>query len=205
MSLLFAPQAQTAPSAAALRDADLVSLLHAGNLQGAFNGIMQRYETKVFHLCVAMLRDTHAAEEAAQESFLRVWRALPRYAPQTAALSTWIYAIARNRCLTELSNRNISGLGSDDEAAWAEAEQFAAAVAHNDASSLVLLRQLVDALPQAYRSCLTLYYFEELSVGEVATMLGLPEGTVKTHLHRARQALHQLLEKRGLAHAGLWL
>ena len=197
--------AQSAPSEASLRDADLVVLLQAGDLQGAFSGIMQRYETKVFYLCVAMLRDTHSAEEAAQESFLRVWRALPRYAPQTAALSTWIYAITRNRCLTELTSRNSVGLGSDDEAAWTEAEQLAATPVPNDASSLALLRQLVDTLPQAYRSCLTLYYFEELSVTEVAAMLGLPEGTVKTHLHRARQALHQLLEQRGLAHAGLWL
>jgi RNA polymerase sigma-70 factor (ECF subfamily) len=207
MPVISAPipkTAQPAPSEASLRDADLVALLQAGGLQAAFHGIMQRYETKVFHLCVAMLRDTHAAEEAAQESFLRVWRALPRYAPQTAALSTWIYAITRNRCLTELTHRNASGLGSDDEAAWAEAEQRAAAVPA-DASALTLLRQLIDALPQSYRSCLTLYYFEELSVTEVAAMLGLPEGTVKTHLHRARQALHQLLEQRGLAHAELWL
>jgi RNA polymerase sigma-70 factor (ECF subfamily) len=208
MSVISTPNSAVAaraePSAAALRDADLVAQLQAGDLHAAFDGIMQRYESKVFHLCVAMLRDTHAAEEAAQESFLRVWCALPRYAPQTAALSTWIYAIGRNRCLTELVNRNASGLGSDDEAAWAQAEQLAAA-APNDESALALLRQLIDALPHAYRSCLRLYYFEELSVTEVSAMLGLPEGTVKTHLHRARRALRQLLEQRGLAHAGLWL
>jgi len=204
MSVIPAPVLHAAPSEAALRDADLVGLMQAGDLQQAFSGIMQRYEAKVFHLCMAMLRDTHLAEEVAQESFLRVWRALPRYAPQTAALSTWIYAITRNRCLTELTSRNSSSLGSDDDAAWAEAGQLAAAVPA-DASALALLRQLIDVLPQAYRSCLTLYYYEELSVSEVATMLGLPEGTVKTHLHRARQALLQLLEQRGLAHAGLWL
>lgn len=205
MPVIPAPLPQTAPSEAALRDADLVAQLQDGHLHAAFEGIMQRYETKVFHLCVAMLRDTHAAEEAAQESFLRVWRALPRYAPQTAALSTWIYAITRNRCLTELADRNAGGLGSDDEAAWAEAEQLAATPAPLDAPAQALLRQLIEALPQAYRSCLTLYYFEELSVTEVASMLGLPEGTIKTHLHRARSALHQMLEKKGLAHASLWL
>lgn len=200
MPVLLAPSAS--PSAAALRDADLVDLLAAGELQRAFEGIMQRYERKVLHLCTAMLRDAHAAEEAAQESFLRVWRALPRYAPQTAALSTWIFAITRNRCLSLLEQGGIRG--TDDEAAWAEAEQIAAAPAA-DASAAALLARMVDALPQAQRSCLKLYYFEELAVAEVAAMLGLPEGTVKTHLHRARAALLQKLEQRGLAHAELWL
>ena len=202
MPTQLAPAVTPEPSAAALRDADLVAQLAAGDLHGAFEGIMQRYEKKVFHLCMAMLRDAHAAEEAAQESFLRVWRALPRYAADTAALSTWIFAITRNRCLSLLEQRGIQGV--DDEAAWAEAEQIAAAAPATDTSALALLRSLIDALPQAQRSSLTLYYFEELSVTEVAAMLGLPENTVKTHLHRARSALYQLLEQRGLAHAELW-
>ena len=56
-----------------------------------------------------------------------------------------------------------------------------------------MLRQLVDQLPEAQRRAITLYYFEERAVGEVAEMLGLPEGTVKTHLHRARATLRQRL------------
>ena len=68
-----------------------------------------------------------------------------------------------------------------------------------------LLRGLVDALPDAQRWSLTLYYYEERAVAEVAAMLGLPEATVKTHLHRGRQALRGRLAERGLADAALWL
>lgn len=205
MPLIPAPSPSAPPSAAALRDADLVELLRAGDLHGAFAGILARYEQKLYHLCLAMLRDAHGAQDAAQESLLRIWRALPHYAAQTAALSTWIYAITRNRCLSELQRRATRIDGADDEAAWAEAEQLAATPAPLDAPATALLAQLVDALPQAFSSCLRLYYFEELSVTEVAAMLGLPEGTVKTHLHRARSALHRMLEQRGLARAELWL
>jgi RNA polymerase sigma-70 factor (ECF subfamily) len=60
-------------------------------------------------------------------------------------------------------------------------------------------------LPTPLRTSLTLYYFEERSVEDVASMLGIPQGTVKTHLHRARIALRQKLKDLGLAHADLWL
>jgi RNA polymerase sigma-70 factor (ECF subfamily) len=192
-------------SDAALRDADLSALVACGRLHEAFEGIMERYESKVFHLCMALLRDTPAAEDAAQESLLRVWRALARYQPGMAALSTWIYAITRNRCLTVLGQRASHETPGDRDGLWQEAEQLQADAPKNDAGSLALLRRLVEGLPQTQRTTLTLYYFEEHSVVEVATMLGAPEGTVKTHLHRARNALHHALDQHGLAHAELWL
>jgi len=190
-------------SDAALRDADLAALVQAGRLNTAFEGIMERYESKVLHLCMALLRNTHAAEEVAQESLLRIWRALSSYTPETAALSTWIYAITRNRCLTELARRPPAAQFCDDGD-----QTLALHVAEEsplDARALQLLRELVESLPAPLRTSLTLYYFEEHSVEEVATMLGIPQGTVKTHLHRARSALHQKLKDQGLAHADLWL
>ncbi len=202
---VVSPHPSMQPSDAALRDADLAALVQDGRLHAAFEGIMARYESKVFHLCMALLRDTHAAEDVAQESLLRIWRALPSYNSATAALSTWIYAITRNRCLTELARRPPSTTTCDDVDGDATDEHHAAAPSTADARALGVLRGLVELLPVALRTSLTLYYFEERSVEEVASMLGIPQGTVKTHLHRARTALHQKLQDRGLAHADLWL
>ena len=140
------------------------------------------------------------AQDVAQESLIRVWKALPGYDGR-AALSTWIYAITRNRCLTALERARVP-LSLSDEAVQAEAEEVAAANA--DADSVSTLRRLVDELPEAARRVITLFYFEERSVAEVAAMLGHPEGTVKTHLFRARAALLEKLSGLGLADPALW-
>jgi len=70
---------------------------------------------------------------------------------------------------------------------------------------LALLRELVEALPGHYRRALTLFYYEERSVGEVASMLGQPEGTIKTHLHRARALLLERVRALGLGDVKQWL
>lgn len=192
-------------SMASLRDADIVRLLQAGEVYPAFEQIVHRYESKLFHLCLAMLRDSHTAQDVAQESLLRVWRSLASYKPAMAALSTWIYAITRNRCLTELARGQQADAHRDESVDWDAIEQLPELAPLQDPAALKLLRQMVDALPHTYKTCLKLYYFEELSVDEVADMLGLPQGTVKTYLSRGRKALYQALQVRGLASASLWL
>jgi RNA polymerase sigma-70 factor (ECF subfamily) len=183
----------TGSSLAAERDADIVGLLADGEPARAFDRLMARYEAKIYRLCVALLRDPSWAQDLAQDSLLRIWRALPRYDPGSGALSTWVYAITRNRCLTALSRRQPLEESWDEPALQEAAEQVAAPDALAEAGTGAALRQLVDQLPEAQRRAITLYYFEERAVGEVAEMLGLPEGTVKTHLHRARAALRQRL------------
>lgn len=200
-----APAANTtSPSHAAQRDADIQAQLQVGESAAAFSALLERYELKVFRLCTSMLHDSSLAQDVAQEVFLRVWRHLNSYDASSGAFSTWIYAIARNQCLTTLSKQHPAWPSIDDSEVAQQVAQLSTPTERNDAASLAWLRSLVHALPSDQRSCLTLYYFEDNSVAEVATLLDLPEGSVKTHLHRARQALHRALQQHGLADAALW-
>lgn len=195
--MVSSPDLDAPAGTAAQRDQDVVALLQAARHAEAFELIAERYESKVYRLCVALLREPAAAQDVAQESLIRVWKALASYDGR-AALSTWIYAITRNRCLTALA-RPAEALSLSDEAI--EAEAHALAVQPHDDDNVATLRRLVAQLPELPRQVITLYYFEERSVAEVAEMLACPTGTVKTHLHRARAALLARLNALGLADA----
>jgi len=200
----------SAPADAQARDSDILALLQSGALEPAFQQVLARYQDKVYRLCRALLRDPTAAEDAAQESLVRIWKAIGSY-DQRASLSTWIYAITRNRCLTAIERRrDLASLS--DAAVEAEAHSLqqlqgelpgsAGGEPDDDAE---LLRELVDLLPERHRRTLTLFYYEDRSVSEVASMLGVPEGTVKTTLFRARAALAEQLRRRGLDDPRHWL
>jgi RNA polymerase sigma-70 factor (ECF subfamily) len=197
---------QPALAGEAAQDRDIVALLQSGAVEPAFQLTLERYQDKVYRLCCALLRDPSAAEDAAQESLVRIWKGIGSYDGR-ASLSTWIYTITRNRCLTAIERRReLASLS--DEAVAAEAEAQVQALGAADAEpqqGSALLRALVDLLPERYRRALTLFYYEERSVSEVASMLGMPEGTIKTHLSRARAALTEQLRLRGLADPRHWL
>jgi RNA polymerase sigma-70 factor (ECF subfamily) len=189
-----------AVSGATERDRDIVELLRQGGRDRAFEELLHRYEGKIYRLCCALLRDRAQAEDAAQESLVRIWKALERYDGR-ASLSSWIYAITRNRCLTALEKRrshdSLDDLGEDVESGLAVTEE------PGDGRAEQLLG-LVELLPERLRRALLLYYYEEHSVNEVALMLGCPEGTVKTLLFRARAALAEMLKRRGLDDPAYW-
>lgn len=188
---------------AATRDSDIVQLLQTGRGERAFELLLQRYEGKVYRLCCALLRDPTQAEDTAQESLVRVWRALASYDCR-ASLSSWIYAITRNRCLTALGRRKTAA-ETGESTAEGGMDELAASQDPLPQPQGEALRSLVDLLPQRLRRPLVLYYYEERSVAEVALMLGCPEGTVKTYLFRARAALARELKRRGLDDPRHWL
>jgi len=194
---------QTQVTAAVTDDRDIIEQLRTGQRDRAFEQLMERYEGKIFRLCCAVLRDRHKAQDAAQESLVRIWKALDRYDGR-AALSTWIYAITRNRCLSAIERERATESLSDGDVSDT-IEQLPASETEPADDRSELLRELVELLPERLRRVLLLYYFEERSTSEVATMLGCPEGTVKTHLFRARAALAEQLRRRGLADPELWL
>ena len=188
---------------AATRDADIVAMLRTGQREPAFASLVERYERRIFRLCSAMLRNSAEAEDAAQESLLRVWKSLGTFDGR-AALSTWVYAVARNRCLTAIERRrNAESLSDEAVALEVDASVHSEPEVADDHSAM--LRELVDELPERYRQAMRLYYYEDRSVDEVADMLATPAGTIKTNLFRARQLLATRLQQLGLGKAQYWL
>ena len=179
-------------SSAFQADADIFERLRAKQYREAFAMLLPRYRDKVFRLSFSMLRDRAMAEDSTQDIFLRVWRALPGFAGQSA-LSTWIYAIAKNTCLSELRKRRPTvslDQGDDEDGYNPMAAALAAPVA--DDSATVSVGQMLDQLPERYRQAVVLFYMEDKSYEQTAASLGLPLGTVKALLHRARKRLIDL-------------
>jgi RNA polymerase sigma-70 factor (ECF subfamily) len=166
---------------------DIQQLLQRRMFDEALQRLVDGYQHKLFRMAAAMLKDAGRAEEVTQDIFLKVWRALPSYDGR-ALVSTWMYTIARNTCLSAIraeSYRRTEPLES-------VAEPVSPAAPGGDVDWMRLLARL----PDVQRQVVTLYYFEDRDVREVARLLGLAVGTVKSHLYRARQALAGMLEER---------
>ncbi len=147
----------------------------------AFELLVSRYQQKVFRLAYSITGDEGAAEDAAQDAFVRVWRALPRFRGQSA-IGTWIYAIARNAALTARKR------------AW-KTEPLADGPAPQENVDAPDATRLLAMLDEKYRQVLVLYHLEERSYEEVSALLALPMGTVKTRIRRARRQLALALER----------
>jgi RNA polymerase sigma-70 factor, ECF subfamily len=185
------------PSAAAERDADLVAALRRGDRHGVLEGLMDRYRQKVMHLAFSILRDSALAEDMAQTVFVKVWQALPTFDGR-AAISTWLYTIARNTCLTAVAReRRVVSLEdfndvADDDDPLAFGTAPSGAQGAGQASAEYDVAKLLDRLPEPYRRVVVLFYLEDRSCEEVGELLSMPTGTVKALLHRGRKKLAAL-------------
>lgn len=173
-------------------DDAITTLIQAGRAAEAFERLVPSYRRRVFGLAYTILRDRAAAEDLAQEVFVKLWQALPRYDGR-ARLSTWIYAITRNAAISALRGRRRS-FSLSDPAVLEEVEGVAAEPAADQDPALW---REVAALPENQRQAVILYYQDERPVDEVAAMMGVPVNTVKTHLHRARASLAAALAVTG--------
>jgi RNA polymerase sigma-70 factor (ECF subfamily) len=146
-----------------------------------FERILEQHRDKVFRLAWSILGNRAAAEDAAQDVFLKIWTALPGFRGESS-ISTWIYAVARNTCLTRRQRENAHPTIELDET-----------IPGNEPSSDADLRRVIARLPEKYRDVLVLFYLEDRSYEQVAEALDLPMGTVKTNLHRAKKEIAVLL------------
>ncbi len=164
--------------------------------EGAFARIVGAYERAVFAIAYRMTYDAAAAEDLTQEVFLRAWRKLDTFRPGEP-LKPWLLRLAANVCINALKKRRpvaVAMIGDDDGDALEPASEGP------DASELAakgetaaLLEQAIAQLPDDYRLIITLRHVEELSYEQIAAALGLPLGTVKVRLFRARERLRRML------------
>jgi RNA polymerase sigma-70 factor (ECF subfamily) len=172
-------------------DEDVQSLLEKHGHRQAFERLLDLYEVKVFRMAVMFMKDPHRAEEVTQDIFLKMWQVLPAYDGR-ASPSTWLYTIARNTCLSALrSDAHRKTLPFDSVAEPVAPEPKRG----DDALTKIELERCLERLPEVQRHVIALFYLQEKSVEEVARMLDLPEGTVKSHLHRARLALAAMIKE----------
>jgi RNA polymerase sigma-70 factor (ECF subfamily) len=168
----------------AAADAEVCRLVQEGRHAHAFELLLARYRRKVYRLALSYVRSPGDADDLAQEAFVRLWRALPRYDGR-ASFSTWLYVIARNACLNEVRRRRLRPTEALDNVAEPRAQGGAA-----HATDLRLdCEALVEALPEPQRRVVRLFYLEERSYEQVAVALDMPLNTVRSHLHRARKRL----------------
>ncbi len=168
-----------------------------------FERIVREFQDKIFRLSYSFLRDRAAAEETTQDVLLRIWKGLPGFRSESS-LSTWIYAITRNACITALNGRETASVSLDEPESRRQAERrafddwFLPEAPH--------AADLLNRLPARYRQVVALFYMQEKSYDEVARMLDLPIGTVKTYLFRARKSLaEELARERMMKGETQWL
>jgi len=172
-------------SANAAEDLADVERVLAGETR-AFEGIVRRWQGPLVNMAWRYCRDRGRAEELAQEAFLRAWRGLSAWRRE-ASFSTWLFALAANVYRTELKRFPAVSLPIEDVAEPAEPALQHAQAAGRQRDDVV--RRAVFALPARYREPVILFYFHEMDVGAAARTMGMPEGTMKARLARARSLL----------------
>jgi RNA polymerase sigma-70 factor (ECF subfamily) len=176
-----------------LTDDDLIALHRDGDPE-AFEVIFDRYQGPVFGFARHLLGEHDGAQEVLQETFLAVARAAERYEGR-GRFRAWIMRIARNRCLHRLAAERArqQALARGGLHPWRPVPAPPEQVAVDE--ELALVQQGLRRLPERQREALVLYAFEQMTYGEIAEVLELPPGTVKTLIHRGRARLARSLEQ----------
>lgn len=186
-----------------LTDQEIILLAREGR-QSAFRELIDRYQRPVFSLIYRLVRDRELAEDLAQDTFIKVLNALDRYDPKFR-FSSWVFKIAHNTALDALRRREpvmLSLDGSPHATTEDEATASALTAVSHDPSpeDHAVQRELGEEIEQGlamlrpeYRTAIVLFHLEGLAYEEIAQVMGLPLGTVKTFIHRGRKELRAQL------------
>ncbi len=185
----------------AKRDLELVQLAIDGD-QMAYAELMDRYRESIYYMMLKMVKNTDDADDLTIEAFGKAFNRLHQYSP-SYAFSTWLFKIASNNCIDFIRKKRVkltsmdTGIKTDDgETVYLDAKSST-----KDPEETIMykqkvhhMRQLVSRLKPRYRILVEKRYFEELSYEEISEELGLPLGTVKAQLFRARDFLANMME-----------
>ncbi len=180
-------------------DQELIDRFQLGE-EHAFNELVRRHERGIRMLCRNYLSDPHDAQDAAQETFIRAYKALPNFRPE-ARFTTWLYRIAINQSLNQLrSKRRRSWMapfshlpGRGEPAAVNQTSQTTPLQEMEEAERSRMVRAALDALPEEQRTAVILHRFQGLKYQEIAEVTGSSVSAVEARLHRAKLKLAALL------------
>jgi len=172
----------------------------------AFTALVKAYERRVFALVLRMIGNPAEAEDLAQEVFVQVFKAIGTFRRESK-LSTWIYRIAINLCKNRSKYLRVRHT-AEQEPLDAQAERGAALDAKVSYSEIArpddmasgkqaerIVQRAIAELEPSFRECLILRDVEDLSYEDIGEITGLPEGTVKSRIHRARAQLRDMVER----------
>jgi RNA polymerase sigma factor (sigma-70 family) len=176
-------------------DKALASYVAQGN-KHAFELLIRKHERLVAHMVGRVVSNSEDLEEICQDVFLRVYEKISEFNFQSK-LSTWIATIAYRQAINHLRKKKIE---------WSDIPEEESFTAHfisddnpeeklNDDDMEALVLKMIDHLPPQYRVVLTLYHLQDMNYQEIGEATGMPEGTVKNYLFRARQLLKENVKK----------
>ncbi len=177
----------------------------------AFNLLVWRWEKPLYNFIYKYVGDAILAEDLVQDTFMRVLKSIPRYSHQ-GSFSTWLYRIAINLCKDHLKRKRVATVSLQDYYTTASGERVyvyervADEGARTDEDLRAqereeIVRRLLSGLPEEQRMVILLKEYQELTFREIAEVLDVPEGTVKSRLYHALRAMRESLERTGIAGA----
>jgi RNA polymerase sigma-70 factor (ECF subfamily) len=183
-------------------DRDLVATAAAG-VEGSFEELVRRYQRPISAYVYRMVGDYESALDLTQEIFIKVYGSLARYRPEFK-FSTWIYKIAHNSAVDHLRRVGgrerslINGTDTDQYDMPIESDRLSPEQESEREERRVEIESIVKSLPPAYRELIVLRHSQDLTYEEIVEVTGLPLGTVKNRLFRARELMRQILIERGI-------
>ena len=171
----------------------------------AFEELLCKYRSSVYSICLRMVRNRSIAEDIAQEVFTKVFTALTRYDP-AYPFSSWLNRITSNLCIDYLRREKGRAISLDQPIGGDDADLFIQLPASapgpdremESKEMMAILEEAMGALPEHYRIIVILRHQEQLSYEEISDTLGIPLGTVKARIHRARNMIIEFFQRKGL-------